>query len=346
MRQPPLVVLVAISLAACSSNDQPPGADLARDRGAGEARVEAGLDAARDLQTDRPTADLARPDAAAATAWKELATTASAPLRAIWGSGAKSVFVVGTGGLIMRFDGTTWSTMTSPSTKDLHAVWGSGSTVLAAGDDTVLLYTGTAWEEDPDYWGWGGESFRALWGTGPSDVWAVGSGGMIQHKDATGWNEVTSGTTQDLTAIWGASATELFVVGRAGTILKGDGKSFSKLASGVSSDLQALWGSSATDVWAAGLDGNLLHFDGTAWSKANLGGSQSYFFGLWGSGAKDVFLVGNGVFKPDEAAFHFDGTTWSKLSAPKLTQFGALWGAGPTDVYAIAGTRILHYTGP
>jgi hypothetical protein len=335
-----LVSLLVVS--ACSKSDLPPPDAappdaLPHDRGALDGAGE------RARPDSRPRPPDLRPEAAAPAAWKEVKSAGSDQLLAIWGASASNIFVVGKAGAMLRHDGKSWSAMSSGSTNDLHAVWGTGSTVYAAGDNTILVFDGQSWKEDPDYYGYGSDAFRGLWGSSASDVRVVGAGGSIQRKDAGYWNDETTGTTQDLNAIWGASATEIFVVGRAGTILKGDGKAWTKQASGTSSDLQAVWGSAANDVWAAGLDGAVLHYDGKAWSSAGPA-SSSYFFGVWGAG-KLVFVVGNPVFKADESVFRWDGASWSKMSAPKLLAFEAIWGVSASDVYALAKSSILHYDG-
>lgn len=75
---------------------------------------------------------------------------------------------------------------------------------------------------------------------------------------------------------------------------------------------------------------------------------------VWGSGAADVYTVGEpgGAFV--STIFHYDGQAW----APHFTQNGAtltsLWGSGPADVFAVGADplgdfgyqgAIIHYDG-
>ncbi len=53
-----------------------------------------------------------------------------------------------------------------------------------------------------------------------------------------------------------------------------------------------LWGSGASDVWAVG-DGTIVHWDGSAWTTSGTWWWQ-VLFGIWGSGASDVWAVGAG----------------------------------------------------
>jgi hypothetical protein len=65
------------------------------------------------------------------------------------------------------------------------------------------------------------------------------------------------------------------------------------------------------------------------------------FFGVWGSSASDVFLVGE-----RGSVAHFDGTAWSLQSTPTTADLRDVWGRGPTDVYAAGNSgTVLHYNG-
>jgi hypothetical protein len=47
-------------------------------------------------------------------------------------------------------------------------------------------------------------------------------------------------------------------------------------------------------VWAVGEMGGILHWNGTAWSQSASGADNppDILFGVWGSGAGDVWTVG------------------------------------------------------
>ena len=107
-----------------------------------------------------------------------------------------------------------------------------------------------------------------------------------------------------------------------------------------------MWGTAGSDVFAVGLDGAIVHYNGTAWS-AMPSNTSTYFYGVWGVGAKDVYAVGNPIFKPDEAIMHYDGASWSKMPPPKtnISYFDA-WAASATDVWVVGQSgSILHNDG-
>ncbi|MGP8078886.1 MAG: hypothetical protein ACLPVI_00035 [Dehalococcoidales bacterium] len=56
-------------------------------------------------------------------------------------------------------------------------------------------------------------------GSSSSDIFVVGSGGIILHYDGNAWSIMTSGTTDILVGVWGSSQSEVFAVGYNGTIL-------------------------------------------------------------------------------------------------------------------------------
>ena len=66
----------------------------------------------------------------------------------------------------------------------------------------------------------GTRALRGVWGSGPSDVWAVGDGGGVLRWNGTVWAPVDSGTDLDLYAVWGSGPGNLWVAGQKGTILR------------------------------------------------------------------------------------------------------------------------------
>jgi hypothetical protein len=66
------------------------------------------------------------------------------------------------------------------------------------------------------------EPLNAVWGSSPEDVYCVGNGGTIVHRDASDtWSTQPSGSQDALHGIWGSSAADVYIVGAGGTILHG-----------------------------------------------------------------------------------------------------------------------------
>ena len=74
-------------------------------------------------------------------------------------------------------------------------------------------------------------------------------------------------------------------------ILHYDGITWNEMSSGTTNQLYSVWGSSPSDVFVVGDWGAILHYDGTAWRKMS-NGTVFQHFGIWGSSPSDVFAVG------------------------------------------------------
>jgi hypothetical protein len=197
--------------------------------------------------------------------------------------------------------------------------------------------------------------FEGVWGSGPSDVWAVGNhqtattpvAGAIEHWDGTAWTAVPNGAAYQLNAVWGTGPSDVWAVGEHGTILHWNGAAWSAVPSGTPGPLYGVWGSGPSDVWAVGFagTGTILHWDGTAWSSIP-SGTDYYLLAVWGSGPSDVWAVGTpfrngggiGIFE------HWDGTAWSAVPSATPGYYLGLWGSGPSDVWAV-GSGISHWNG-
>jgi hypothetical protein len=215
------------------------------------------------------------------------------------------------------------------------------------GFPTILHYNGTSWSIAPSpvltY-------FSAVWGSSPSDVWAVGVSGVIIHYDGTSWSSVSSGTTADLAGIWGTSASDVWAVGYH-TILHYDGTSWSSAMS-VSEAVATVGGTSPSDVWAVS-SGVFRHYDGSHWTTFSSGLTANEApVSIWGSSASNIWVVTGTSGAPCcGRILHYNGTAWSVVPTDKqppldgTPNLNAIWGSSATDVWVVGtfGT-ILHGT--
>jgi hypothetical protein len=132
---------------------------------------------------------------------------------------ATDAYAIGTLGTIQHWNGTTMTADTSGTTQTLAAItspaageyWivgaagvtlhkvGAGSWTLVQAPTATFLYDVIA--------------------TSPTDLWAVGSGGLILHGDGSSWTQVTSPTTNTLRSIAKVPGGGLLAVGTAGTMI-------------------------------------------------------------------------------------------------------------------------------
>jgi hypothetical protein len=180
-------------------------------------------------------------------------------VQAMWGNGPNDVWAVGeigsggsdsTGGAI-HWDGARWSAVTTLAAKDLAdgfiSVWSSGADdVWIGGRTTVHHWDGQSWTEPVTISGGIG---YVVAGTGPNDVWAVGS-----KDDGTGFSEHWDGSSWQLADIPAAVYPNAVVA------------------------------TSPTSVWVKS-DEAMVHWDGQAWTVNDAG--TTYFYGnLWWDGTE------------------------------------------------------------
>ena len=191
------------------------------------------------------------------------------------------------------------------------------------------------------------------------DIWAVGelftpSGGVIIHRtrNASWQIEFNLAPGPSLHDVWGTSASDVWAVGEA--ILHYDGSQWVRVPSPGAQTLKAVWGSSRTDVWACGFNrdtnnGSLLHYDGNSWQLHD----QSSLFvdvtcsGIWGTGPRDVWLVGNSE-KTGAKLLHFDAfANWSdKTPIPGLSAyFTGIWVSSSTSGWVVGSDGLFLQLG-
>ncbi len=179
----------------------------------------------------------------------------------------------------------------------------------------------------------------SLWGSGPTDVFAVARHDAVLHFDGRLWVDLPIDNREPMHAIWGSGADDGIVVGSGGTVLRWRGDRWTADESETSRDLRAVWGSSE-GVFAAGQKGVIIRWDGNAWSRQPSGTTVD-LQGLWGSGPTNVFAVGS-----EGTIIRYDGRIWIPEQSGTTQDLHAIWGSSPSSVYAVgkAGT-IIHGNG-
>lgn len=144
-------------------------------------------------------------------------------------------FAGGQAGTGLRWNGSTWSAVSTGSGAALHAgagttdnmgvptnIWlvGTAGTILQSTSPVGASWTAMTSNTSADLYGTTGES--------PTDLFAVGAGGTIQHLNDVAWSAMTSGSpatlrdiTLDVAVSFSGAAIEYWAVGSGGTILHG-----------------------------------------------------------------------------------------------------------------------------
>jgi hypothetical protein len=236
--------------------------------------------------------------------WTEIDISTAVPtkpnLNGVWGVNANSLYAVGVGGHIVRYDGTTWSdsvvTAADLTKPDLNSVWGAASDNVFAvgGAGAVFHYDGAAWTQMSSGTV---EKLNGVWGTSDNTVYAVGDAGTILRYSGTAWSKFPISdvpTNQNLNAVWAGSSSNVFVVGDGGTILRYNGSIWQKMTSPTPVNLRDVYGTSDGTVFAVGEFGVALKWTAAlGWRKMTMDSAMTRDLnGVWGSSSTDVYGVG------------------------------------------------------
>jgi len=204
--------------------------------------------------------------------------------RAIWASSSDDIWVIGSSGDGFRhWDGTTWSDVAGPA----------GTTGL-----------------------------NEIWGSSPSNIFAVGDLGSAVHFDGRTWGtQLTPASTGNLRAIWGVDDDQVYAAGDAGSLIRHDGRAWSAVESGTVEDLIGVWAHSVKEIWTLSATA-ARRFDGIGWTTM-LAVDDSPEGRGWiaGTGPSDVWVsAGSGG-----TVRHYDGASWSTLLADRSVGPQPLW---------------------
>lgn len=206
-------------------------------------------------------------------AWTTHQPPGSGDLWWVWGSGS-SVWSVGSGGRVLAYDGAAWSESVLDASVTLFGIWGSSATdIWTVGGDVSLAgdaarmwhYDGTDWTEVslPK------EASTQLavykvWGRSASEVYAVGTGGILLSYDGTDWQSLSSPTDRNLFTISG-DATDLYAVGGAfsGTLLHSTGGDFTDVTPDLAPQLNGVSARDGCDPVAVGTGGSVYRRGGS-----------------------------------------------------------------------------------
>lgn len=175
-------------------------------------------------------------------------------------------------------------------------------------------------------------TLTGVWGDGSGVVWAVSEDGRVLRWEANAWKVHAIGLGP-LRAIWGTGPTDIWVSNGA-ELLHGVGASpatleFAAVPTPGDADaaITSIWGTGPTDVWAAGgrvdlapYAGRVLHYDAgdagaPAWTRVEgITRDPMAFSHVWGSAASGVWLAG----------FYYDEDQWSDVGVILRRPAGAV----------------------
>ena len=291
----------------------------------GEAWV-VGLDAVA-----RKPRSLHRPGAGQPFA--EVAVPGDSTLLALWAASPQDLWAGGIGA-ILHWDGARWTAAAGiDANAEIHALWGAGtSDVTAVARGGGYHWDGARWSALLAPVAAEQRLARAVWGSGPRNLWLAGEAGLLWQGDRTNFFDVTVGHFSFIEAVFATGPRDAWAVGGQGTAAHWNGVDWIDTNSGVTDPLQAVWASSPGDAWAAGASGDcnglLLHWDGAKWSPSIGPDPSRCYTDLSGTGPADIWAVAQGVL------LHWDGAKWSGSGGPP-DPAGAVWAAGAGEVFVL-----------
>ncbi|MFT5433650.1 MAG: hypothetical protein ACI9OJ_004356 [Myxococcota bacterium] len=211
--------------------------------------------------------------------WAVVAQVEDAALLGIHGTSPTDVWAVGaddgTGPVVLRFDGSSWTRIETGVRGDLWWVqaFDDGTVFFAGADALTLRYADGVFTRMANP-GLGKFILFGLWGSSPTDLYAVGTAagrnGFIWHSNGESWTEVplpadivqnSQKDTPSLTKVWGSASDDVWVVGGSGTVLRGNAASgFTVVPTGIDSLLFTVHGANDRVVVVGG-SGNGVAFE-------------------------------------------------------------------------------------
>ena len=174
-----------------------------------------------------------------------------------------------------------------------------------------------------------GNDFNDVYTPDSNHVWIVGDHGTILKKNAQ-FQQIYSGTSENLNAIDGADSTHIWAVGNNGTILKYDGTSWKSQTSNASSNLLSISAVDANTAWACG--GNSVNSLGAVILFTSDGGEtwitkQNNDYGMYVSISAPTANTAFSIYKEEQMVDEENGPgfAWTFSYIAKTTNNGSTW---------------------
>lgn len=249
--------------------------------------------------------------------------------------------------------GSRWLTLVA-----LVVLVGCGDNAPLTGG-TIQHWDGSTWSLSTSTGGPNNRYLRGVWGSGPTDVWAVGLG-MVLHHDGSRWTP-TLGRNDEwaFTSVWGSGPKDVWVTGSE--LLHWDGGTWTSvgLPDGVGKVVRG-WSGGPNDVWATTspplVKGSsapqpaqpaIIHWDGSAWTiawRADDLKRDSLGY-IWGSGSGEIWAAGIRGSEDHALMLRWNGSTWSEQVLHAADYISQMWGSEAGDVWAVGDEDLLHWDG-
>ena len=190
---------------------------------------------------------------------------------------------------------------------------------------------------------------QSIFGTGGSDIWAVGQAKTVLHFDGASWQSESTGsapTTKTYFGVWAADTAHAWAVGTGliSTFVDGTWQE-----SVVAPTYFGVWGLDASHVWIVGASGSILFWDGANLFEQNspiLNDVNVNAISIGGADPSDVW-VGTRDSSNVGSILFWDGEGWTtQFSGGQFTGVRGIVALSPSDVWAVGDNGMtLHFDG-
>ncbi len=185
-------------------------------------------------------------------------------------------------------------------------------------------------------------NLRSGWGDDPGNLWAVGEGGTLLHKDGAQWQRIATDTSATLEAVTG-TAEGVFAVGGSSSVLRWDGTALGRETTLCPGSLLGIAASGA-DLISVGEGYCMNRRSAGVWgampSLSAPPTDKSGYFSVVASNGSNTWVSG----RPGNI-YRFDGSAWSQFELKTMEVAsslfalpgGELWSGG-TDLYKLTSS--------
>ena len=213
-------------------------------------------------------------------------------------------------------------------------------------------------------------ALTAVWGSGPNDVWAAGSGGTIVHWDGSAWKPASPvpAVKNTFSHVIGTGPNDVWAISATDTIFRSTGwnggaATWTRMASPFADEytlipISAAWAHASGEMRLGGPSvyfddgqGNFAPHDQLV--KTNVDGGVGWkpvtgtatIHAIWGASPDDVWIAGdNSQMEKWQLGMTLHGTrpaggkgdlTWVEVDSQASVILTGIWGSSASDVWAI-----------
>ncbi len=221
-----------------------------------------------------------------------------------------NMWMAGTNGLILHFDGNSWETVDAGITEDITDICFPEEGVgYAIGDNsTFLKYDGTNWETittdiDGNYSGFVFFDTNNGYIVGEDGLVIKYTSGNFTKEDVYDGDDIV---TKDLTDVDYIDENNYWLCGKSKYIARYDGTSWTAEKIG-GKDHYSMWFIDENNGWVSSKDGRIQHYDGSEWTEIRTEADD--LFGISFDG-----VTGYAVGKDGDMVV-YDGMEWKKITS-------------------------------